>query len=414
MKRLSLVTWFFVLLSATAAAETKQIPLDQIWGYNLPETRDIAGIPLPVESEKGGREYATLRSERERNIETVRRSLSQKPPAERSLPGFVYPRKPDFFTLRAVASQLLDESKNQRRRPRTSSLLSGNEYTLVFFSHPTSYYVRLRGVERKDNTFVVKYQFEPHKSQEVTTHFALIPLGALKAGEYHVELKRIPERDIDFQLVQDSSVIVCNSFSFKVLDPPVYADEATAEGASIIPLQDIWANRMPGTTPVQELEDLSGVESEKELFERSYVLQISRSLSRRLEEGEETRPVFVVAGDGREALEKAAGVFRGNIMPADEFSTDDNLTLVFHSLQSGWYIHLTSVGRTEHTFTIKYRPVSHMTFDVTTHFALIPLGRLTEGRNEVKVECLKPAQGAKAVVFEPWRLVARDFKFIVK
>jgi len=55
-----------LLLVAFAAVEStcdepQEIELDQIWGCDLPGTRDVAAIPLPEESEQ-------LRKDRENNI----------------------------------------------------------------------------------------------------------------------------------------------------------------------------------------------------------------------------------------------------------------------------------------------------------------------------------------------------------
>jgi hypothetical protein len=92
---------------------------------------------------------------------------------------------------------------------------------LVFFSHPSSYYARLRTVERDGNQFTVSYQFEPHLTPESTVHFALIPLGKLPAGEYRVVYRQLP---IDekfaaqgFQPVEPRAAeLVAHNFKFTI------------------------------------------------------------------------------------------------------------------------------------------------------------------------------------------------------
>lgn len=411
---------FVLAEAANEQQNVTEIPLDRVWGYNLPGTRDIAGIPLPEGQERSDNSYAALRSERERNIETIRRALSEKAPLDRALPGFVYPRHPDFYTLRPVASQLLADAKNRRRRQPLAAFQSGKEYTLVFFSHPSSYYTRMRKIERNAGTITIYYQFEPHTTQESTVHFAIIPLGKLSEGDYNVEFRRIAEdkkyRDHGFKLVDDASTIVCNSFSFSVHDRPKYASESPSAGATIIPINQIWAYRMPGTKPVQELDKLEEAATRDEL-NRSPVFQIANALSTRINEDEAPLPAFVVPGVGKEALENAAFVFEGKEQLSATFSTDEDLTLVFHARESGWYIHLVSVEKLGSTIRIKYRPVSHITSDVTKHFALIPLGKLNEGTYQVLVECLEPTSNVGTPhtnMFESWRLVAQDFMFQVR
>src|SRR3989304_8438408 len=98
MNRFSPIYGFIVIVlwAAAAAAETpneqpkaEDIPLDQIWGYNLPGTRDIAGIPFPQQKEGVGQTYTYLDQEREHNIEQIRLALAMKPTGEKALPGFV-------------------------------------------------------------------------------------------------------------------------------------------------------------------------------------------------------------------------------------------------------------------------------------------------------------------------------------
>jgi hypothetical protein len=428
MNRFSLTCGFAiaVLWSAAAAddAPSEQskdttIQLDQIWGYNLPGTRDISGMPLPEGDETYGQQLATLRSEREQHIEDIRRALSTKSPTQRALPSFVYPRLTDFYALRAIASQVLRDANGRRRDQAVSnSFPAGEEFTLVFFSHPTSYYVRLKKVERQSNTFVVHYQFEPHTTPEATVHFALIPLSKLAAGEYHVDFRRVPEErkylDAGFKLVQDSSTVVCDPFSFKVFEPPV--DEPRAKDATLIPLDHFWAYDMPGTINVRELESKRQPGQPWEMRQSPLTMQILESLHQFPKANEKAGSAFVVLGTGKEALTNAHAIFTKQAEPQAVFPSGSKLSLVFYSFTFGRYVQVASVEQSKTLITVNYRFVSHATAIATTHFAIIPLGQVQDGEVQVKIRQLPPTSVHRqkvTFVSDPQRIVCDSFVFRV-
>ena len=429
MKRFFLIV-ASLLLSTSAMADApseqpKNIPLDQIWGYNLPGTRDIAGIPLPEsDPQKGvvGRTDEQFRRQREHSIEQIRSSLAAKPPTERASPGFVIPRQPDFFTLQkavifATGTMRYD---HQKLLPRNDTFRAGDEMTLVFFSHPASYFVRLREVVRNDNEINVKYEFEPHTSPEVTTHFALIPLGKLPAGEYKVRFEQQPLakkfRDAGFQPVHpEAPQTVSQPLSFTVWEP---ASPEPAKGASLIPLDQIWAYDMPRTRDVRELEPKANPTlSIEELTRRLDVWKILKVLKDRPSEGETAGSAFVVLGVGKEALKNAEAVFSSGKDTRKVLPADTELSLVFYSYMCGRYVRLVSVERSPNQITVKYQFVAHQTENMSTHFALIPLGKLSAGTFQVKIEQLEPIdeQGRSvAPISNPQRLVCDSFSFDVQ
>jgi len=378
MNRLSLATWFFVLLSVTALAEPpseqpKQIPLDQIWGYNLPGTRDITGLPLPEDIEQ-------LRLGRERNIEEVRRALTAKRPADHALSSFILPRSPDLHVLRIAGGQLESDSRlgAQSRARISNSYSTSNELTLVFFSHPTSNPVRLKNVERQGSKFTVNYQFEPPSTPEVNVHFALIPLGQLSAGEYQVEFEQTPN-------VQDSSKIVCQAFSFKVVEPP-----AAETKRFLIRPDTIYVYDMPQFGDVREFESPRTIHPGWQIKDTPLVYDIGRSLHRPFQENHSAGAAFVVEGYRKTALTNAHAVLTNKAERMTEVPSDTDLTLVFYSLTFGRYVWLDSVEQSKTEVVVDYRFVSHMTAEATNHFALIPLGTLSPGPVEVKIRQLPP------------------------
>ena len=111
---------------------------------------------------------------------------------------------------------LVDGKKPQETFPPDTKV------SLVFFSYQYGPYVHLHKVTRRGNLINVRYQFVPHKTEEVTEHFALIPIGKLAAGKVRVEIIQSPMepkfvkagwKDIKPDI---ASRIVCGSFSFDV------------------------------------------------------------------------------------------------------------------------------------------------------------------------------------------------------
>ncbi len=352
---------------------SQNIPLDQIWGYNLPGTRDIAGIPFPEHPQGVGQTLAFLSREREYNIEQIRLALAMKPPGKTAAAGFVVPSKVDSRTLSGVLSTL-------RGKPNPFQQLAESEFSLVFFSHPLSYYTRLLKVERDGNQITVHYQFEPHTTPEVTTHFALIPLGKLATGKYQVVYKQTPidqkYRDIGFEPVHpDAAEIVCRDFSFTVAGPK--KEEPPLEGATMIPLDHVWGYELPGTRDIHAILSMDMRE------------QLHRGLGKPRKAG----PAFVVAGKDKQALENAIAILTMKAEPKRDFPEGD-LNLVFYSYTTGgYYVRIDKIEQAKQKIVVSYHFESHHSEDASYHFALIPL-QLTAGAYEVEIKQLSPEGNA--------------------
>lgn len=222
------MTLFLLLIAAI------EVPLDQVWGFDMPGTRDVAGITLPVVDEKKqpGIDHESYRIQRGHIVEQIRQRLTTKPGSMNALPGFALSRAPDFYTLRAADLRLAITNKMGRpgfnpakaEPSRSSPLTPGEEVTLVISSYPCSYFFRLKQVERNENVITVRYQFEPHYSPESTVHFALIPLGVLPIGDYKVEMEQVPMdkkwQDAGFLRVHNvrERQLVSLPFSFSVAE----------------------------------------------------------------------------------------------------------------------------------------------------------------------------------------------------
>lgn len=163
---------------------------------------------------------------------------------------------------------------------------------------------------------------------------------------------------------------------------------STAWGEEI-PLKSIWALDMPGTKDIRELEPKpeSGISAD-ELISRSLVEQIRWSLNPNFwpKEGHNAGKAFVVAGSGIDALREAHGVLADRNKRASSIAADKEMTLVFYAYNSGRSVLLDHVVRKGDTITVKYPLHAHEVLKSTTHFALIPLGKLSPGKFQVNIQ----------------------------
>jgi hypothetical protein len=192
------------------------------------------------------------------------------------------------------------------------------------------------------------------------------------------------------------------------------AEQKKQSEAVEIPLNTVWAYNMPGTRDVRALELESDPANRKATPLTSGVLQSLINSKR----GQEAKPGFAVAGMGVDALREAHSVLADNGKPQTSFTTNDNVSVVFFSHPFNYYVHLSKVEQKPDKVVITYSFVPHRTKEMTRHFALIPLGKLSPGK--VKVEIVRaPMQPQKITGFKPpsaetdARIVARPFQFEV-
>ncbi|WP_428305488.1 hypothetical protein [Lacipirellula sp.] len=373
------------LRAENAVSPPAEIPLDTIWGLDLPGTRDIEGVDLPTvpQASSPGWGYPEFKRRRQEIIERVRTAISSKPPVDQALTGFVYSVAPDMETL-TVLMRIENAFRNNKSQVRNNFIHGDRDAFLVFYSHPSSYYLRLKKVTRDGTDIDVSYVFEPHYTADSTVHLALIPLGKLPPGEYNVRFTQQPmeRKYIDAGFVRvfgsQEKQIVCQPFTFLVSDPPpfVTSEDPIEER---VPLDRIWALSMPGTKKVRELDPRESPDQE------TAVSQIARGLLSKIGQQTDAGPCFLVAGEGKEALENAASVIADNASPLTALTTDDEISLVFYSYAAPGYVALHSVRKAKNQVTVRYHVMMHATSDVSVHFALIPLGKLSPGKLNVDV-----------------------------
>jgi hypothetical protein len=178
-------------------SEAVMIPLDRIWGYNMPGTRDVQELAADARSVP---------------FMEIRRSIWSIPAKQtKAGPAFAVSGT-ELEALRDVHSVLVNGKKPPQLLP------AGSEIYVAFFSYANRPYVHLHNVERQGNTIDIRWRFVPHETEETTEHFALIPLGKLSNRKYHVNIIRSPMRQkyVDLDVVADRKV--CKSFSFSVAE----------------------------------------------------------------------------------------------------------------------------------------------------------------------------------------------------
>jgi hypothetical protein len=176
------------------------IPLDQIWAYDMPNTRDIRLL----EPKAFGEETRNLPTGEERrryrtsNVYEIRTSLTGKggftcvtktqPPEtiwQEAKPGFAVVSS-GLEVLRQAHSVLVEENE-----PR-QVFSADSRISLVFFSNLCGYYVHLDQVALRQNVIEIQFRYVPHMSADLTAHFGLIPLGKLMKADYRVNIIRSP------------------------------------------------------------------------------------------------------------------------------------------------------------------------------------------------------------------------------
>jgi hypothetical protein len=220
MKRSLLICTFLIIHAGYALADepkTVTIPLDQIWAWQMPGTRDVRQLEPEKFGEALGRKNSAeqLRISGTSMTSEVLRSLTFLKPGQTTKPGFVVPGI-GLEALRNAHAVMTGVMKPH------SSFRTASQASLVFFGHESGYYVYLEQVERQPGKITVRYRLVPHETKEMTRHFALVPLEKLEPGEIHVEFVQSPMEkhlvDMGFKPAHKTwqERIICQPFSFRI------------------------------------------------------------------------------------------------------------------------------------------------------------------------------------------------------
>lgn len=207
-------------------------------------------------------------------------------------------------------------------------------------------------------------------------------------------------------------------------EQPTAAEKNQADGKAAkgieIPLDTIWAYKMPGTKDIRELEPellpenlySRPAEEQRKLLKKRLWIPIALALSADSSahwprEGQTARPGFAVEGTGRDALQRMHNVLVDGKKPRESFPAGSEISLAFFSYQCGAYFHLQHVERRGREIEIQYRNVSPLDKIMSAHLAIIPVGKLPVGKYQVEVVQLPSVQEPDKKGDEPTKLSPR-------
>jgi hypothetical protein len=190
-----------------------------------------------------------------------------------------------------------------------------------------------------------------------------------------------------------------------------------AQKTVTIPLEKVWAYNMPGTRDIQDLARDGGKN------DRRLVASISESLVLRVEELRKIPPprsCFAVTGTGLPALRAAHGVLADGVKPQNEFSPEEEITVVFFAEPAGGNrVHLRGIERRGEEIKIRHRLEPYTELHLSFNLALIPFGKLPPGKYNVAMRQLSAEQKFIDMGLDPlnkeWsrRFLCKPFSFTV-
>jgi hypothetical protein len=164
--------------------------------------------------------------------------------------------------------------------------------------------------------------------------------------------------------------------------------ESPSEKAKTISLDTIWANEMPGTRDIHTLSKNVPMD-ELDMRLMNAVLELSYHRAERMKFKDVARPGFAVSGSGRSALHAAFAVFIDWGARREDFSSGDEITIVFFSEPvSRYLVQFQQVERKDNEIEIRYQLKPDIGGRNYTNFALIPLGKLPVGKYVVAMRQL--------------------------
>ena len=203
----------------SARSEKKYIPLNEVWAYEMPGTKDVREL----EPDKFGPILKTLstadqiRKMESSTLGAILKQIQSTKPVRNASNGFIVAGT-GTEALKATYAVLVGDKKASQSFPPNTKL------SIVFFSHLFGQYVHIQRVQQRDNLFEVGYYFEPHLTKEMTFHFALIPIGDLAPGSYEVKCARLMPKKYGTDGIKAPSVdeerkVVAQSFQFEIKKP---------------------------------------------------------------------------------------------------------------------------------------------------------------------------------------------------
>jgi hypothetical protein len=195
------------LPSGRVSEKPATIPLNEIWAYNMPKTRDVGALDA-VRQENGVTKHPLVK-------EIVRSLASKRPKKNQSIGPALIVQGAGKEALRNARDVLTDLAKPSTKFSTTDDL------ALVFYTSLGGPYAHIDSVERSGRTIAVRYRLLSHNSREDTLHFALIPLGTLGPGNYEVKVELLgvfDETGARKEPSDKSKSFVCSNSNFGVTE----------------------------------------------------------------------------------------------------------------------------------------------------------------------------------------------------
>lgn len=196
---------FVYCCSVSVAEEAEEIPLSEVWALQMPGTQDVRELEPPK-----------VRTKHDSLVNQIRKQLT-KGRAKDELAGQAFVVQGHGHTALVNAHDILVNHKKPKE-----SFKAGSQLSLVFYTYSSSRYVHLSKVQVSAGSIDVHYKFVPHRTKEMTSHFALMPLGEVPAGKYKVKLARVPLENMfvhsGFKPVDEHYIrrVICQSTMFEV------------------------------------------------------------------------------------------------------------------------------------------------------------------------------------------------------
>jgi hypothetical protein len=175
--------------------------------------------------------------------------------------------------------------------------------------------------------------------------------------------------------------------------------------AVTIPLREIWGNVAAESKPLRGLEPEffvarntaatiekskqltpDDVEQIREKAEQSFTLPLEIAMSQLSRDANgKTKSGFAVKGTGREALQGAHAVLVKGEQASKQFDANEEVTIVFFAYPAQPGVGIERIQRIGNVITVTYFLRSHGLMTDTWRLALIPLGKLPEGKYRVEL-----------------------------
>jgi len=180
---------------------SQNIPLETVWALDMPGTQPMnriqRGTPLAYENPEG------------QLVDEIRTALKYDPQRRPTAGPCFAVQGTGMTALRQAHAVLVREEK------LPTEFQAGEELTLVFYSYQFGAYVHLAEVVNRDGHIDISYRFVPHRTEEVTTHLALIPINSSQPGPRTVHVAPVTNGGDNEAW---GGKIVCGSGRFVIYD----------------------------------------------------------------------------------------------------------------------------------------------------------------------------------------------------